>query len=60
MGTATNGKRNDQTLTTITLDQKKLEDKLAAEGKGAVVSITATRKSDVIVGELNGQMAKNM
>ncbi|WP_449603114.1 S-layer homology domain-containing protein [Paenibacillus sp. Marseille-Q9583] len=60
MGTATNGKRNDQTLTTITLDQKKLEDKLDAEGKGAVVSITATSKSDVIVGELNGQMVKNM
>lgn len=60
VGTATNGKRNDQTLTTIALDQKKLEDKLAAEGKGAVVSITAISKSDVIVGELNGQMVKNM
>ncbi|MEK4351436.1 S-layer homology domain-containing protein [Paenibacillus sp. FSL R5-0475] len=60
VGTATNGKRNDQTLTTIALDQKKLEDKLAAEGKGAVVSITATSKSDVIVGELNGQIVKNM
>ncbi|WP_440960102.1 S-layer homology domain-containing protein [Paenibacillus nitricinens] len=60
VGSATNGKRKDQTLTTIALDQKKLEDKLAAEGKGAVVSITATSKSDVIVGELNGQMVKNM
>ncbi|WP_375103159.1 S-layer homology domain-containing protein [Paenibacillus sp. RS8] len=60
VGTATNGKRNDQTQTTITLDQKKLEDKLAAEGKGAVVSISDTSKSDVLVGELNGQMVKNM
>ncbi|OMD41805.1 S-layer homology domain-containing protein [Paenibacillus odorifer] len=60
VGTATNGKRNDQTLTTIALDQKKLEDKLAAEGKGAVISISATSKSDVLVGELNGQMVKNM
>lgn len=60
MGTATNGKRNDQTLTTISLDQKKLEDKLAAEGKGAVVSISSSRQSDATVGELNGQMVKNM
>jgi len=60
VGTATNGKRNDQTLTTISLDQKKLEDKLAAEGKGAVVSISASSQSDVTVGELNGQMVKNM
>ncbi|KTD85896.1 S-layer homology domain-containing protein [Paenibacillus etheri] len=61
VGTATNGNRNDQTLTTIALDQKKLEDKLAAEGKGTVVvSISANRPSDVIVGELNGQMVKNM
>ncbi|MEK4156823.1 Ig-like domain-containing protein [Paenibacillus sp. FSL R10-2779] len=60
VGTATNGKRNEQTLTTIVLDQKKLEEKLATEGKGTVVSIAANSKSDVIVGELNGQMVKNM
>ncbi|WP_248548773.1 Ig-like domain-containing protein [Paenibacillus odorifer] len=60
VGTATNGKRNEQTLITIVLDQKKLEDKLATEGKGTVVSIGANSKSDVIVGELNGQMVKNM
>ncbi|WP_339168252.1 Ig-like domain-containing protein [Paenibacillus sp. FSL H7-0943] len=60
VGTATNGKRNEQTLTTIVLDQKKLEDKLATEGKGTVVSLAANSKSDVIVGELNGQMVKNM
>ena len=60
VGTSTKGKRNDQTITTIALDQKKLEDKLAAEGKGAVVSISANTKSDVVVGELNGQMVRNM
>ncbi|MEK4105888.1 Ig-like domain-containing protein [Paenibacillus sp. FSL R10-2791] len=60
VGTATNGKRNELTLTTIVLDQKKLEEKLATEGKGTVVSIAANSKSDVIVGELNGQMVKNM
>ncbi|WP_082053364.1 S-layer homology domain-containing protein [Gordoniibacillus kamchatkensis] len=59
-GTATTTKRNDQTVTTITIDQKKLDDRLAAEGQGAVVTIPANAKSDVVVGELNGQMVKNM
>lgn len=59
-GTATTGKRNDQTLLTIAVDQKKLDDKLAAEGQGAVVTIPVKTKSDVIIGELNGQMIKNM
>ncbi|WP_372632906.1 S-layer homology domain-containing protein [Cohnella sp.] len=59
-GTATTGKRNDQTLLTIAIDQKKLDDKLAAEGQGAVVTIPVKTKSDVIIGELNGQMVKNM
>ncbi|MFB9278576.1 putative Ig domain-containing protein [Cohnella cellulosilytica] len=59
-GTATTGKRNDQTLLTIAVDEKKLDDKLAAEGQGAVVTIPVKSQSDVIVGELNGQMVKNM
>src|SRR5690606_64883 len=59
-GTATTTKRNDQTVTTITMDQKKLEDRLAAEGQGAVVTIPVNAKSDVVVGELNGQMVKTM
>ncbi|GEM_PF-742544 len=59
-GKATTGKRNEQTLLTIAVDQKKLDDKLAAEGQGAVVTIPVKTKSDVIIGELNGQMVKNM
>ncbi len=59
-GKATTGKRNEQTLLTIVVDQKKLDDKLAAEGQGAVVTIPVKTKSDVIIGELNGQMVKNM
>ncbi len=59
-GKATTGKRNEQTLLTIVVDQKKLDDKLAAEGQGAVVTIPVKAKSDVIIGELNGQMVKNM
>jgi len=59
-GTAATSKRNDQSVTTILVDQKKLEDKLAAEGQGAVVTIPVNTKSDVVIGELNGQMVKSM
>ncbi|MNI08022.1 Endo-1,4-beta-xylanase A precursor [compost metagenome] len=59
-GTAATSKRNDQTVLTITSDQKKLGDKLAAEGQGAVVAIPVNAKFDVVIGELNGQMIKNM
>jgi hypothetical protein len=59
-GTATTTAVNNRTVTTIALDQQKLENKLQAEGRNAVVTIVATAKSDVIAGELNGQMIKNM
>lgn len=59
-GTAATTRRNDQTVTTITIDPKKLIDRLAQEGQRAVVTIPVNAKSDVIVGELNGQMIKNM
>jgi hypothetical protein len=59
-GIAVTSKRDDQTVTTIVVDQKKLEDKLAAEEKGAVVTIPVAAKSDVYIGELNGLMVKNM
>ena len=59
-GKATTNIRDNQTVTTITVDQTKLEDKLAAEGLGAVVTIPVSANSDVVIGELNGQMVKNM
>jgi len=59
-GTATVTKVNNRTVTTITIDPKKLEAKLAAEGQHAVVTIPINMKSDVVIGELNGQMVKNM
>lgn len=59
-GTATTGQRNDQTVTTISVDHKMLDDKLAAEGLHAVVTIPINTKSDVAIGELNGQMVKSM
>ncbi|MFE4573367.1 S-layer homology domain-containing protein [Paenibacillus chitinolyticus] len=59
-GTVTRTQRNGQTVTTVFVDQKKLEDKLAAEGQNAVVAILVNNKSHVAVGSLNGQMVKNM
>ena len=57
-GTATTSQRNNQTVTTISVDQKKLDNKLASEGSGAVVTLPVNTKSDIVIGELNGQMIK--
>ncbi|MBP1994363.1 S-layer homology domain-containing protein [Paenibacillus eucommiae] len=59
-GTASTTTVNGQTVTTVIIDQKKLEDRLAAEKNGAVVVIPVNTKSAVVIGELNGQMVKNM
>jgi len=49
-----------KTITTIIIDEKKLEQKLASEGNNAVVTIPANTGADVMIGQLNGQMVKNM
>jgi hypothetical protein len=59
-GTATVKQVNDQTVTTIDVNQQKLEGKLAAEGKNAVVTVMLTKQSDVLVGQLNGEMIAKM
>ncbi|WP_158630170.1 S-layer homology domain-containing protein [Cohnella sp. AR92] len=46
--------------TIVIVDQKKLEDKLAAEGFGAVVTVPVSTKSDVVVAQLNGQLIQEM
>ncbi|OKP98982.1 chitobiase/beta-hexosaminidase C-terminal domain-containing protein [Paenibacillus sp. P46E] len=51
---------NGQTAVTVAIDQVKLEEKLAVEGQGAVITIPVSQKSDIVIGELNGQMIKNM
>ncbi|WP_281888705.1 InlB B-repeat-containing protein [Paenibacillus sp. YYML68] len=57
-GIMTTTKQKDQVVTTVVLDQKKLEDRLAAEGQQAVITIPVLEKSDVTIGELNGQTVK--
>ena len=59
-GTATRSMRNDQTVTTIVIDQQKLEERYVSEGQGAVVTIPSSGDTDVVITELNGQMAQNM
>ncbi|MNI12536.1 Endo-1,4-beta-xylanase A precursor [compost metagenome] len=59
-GTATTTIVNNQSVTTIVLDQTKLEEKMKAEGQHAVITIQVNTNSDVVVGELSGQMVKNM
>ena len=59
-GTMTTGTRNGQTVTTVTLDENRLEERLAEEGRGTVVTIPVNTGTEVVVGELNGQMVKSM
>ena len=59
-GTATTSQQNGKSVTTIAVDEQKLEQRLSAEGRGAVITIPVNTGSDVVVGELNGQMVKNM
>ncbi|WP_088830362.1 fibronectin type III domain-containing protein [Paenibacillus tyrfis] len=47
-------------VTTVTLDRNKLEERLAKEGKSAVVTIPVNTASDVVIAELNGQMVSGM
>ncbi|WP_339299278.1 S-layer homology domain-containing protein [Paenibacillus sp. FSL R5-0623] len=60
IGSATSSERNSQSVTTVTVDSVKLDEKLSAEGNGATVTILLNTQSDVVIGELNGQMIKNM
>lgn len=59
VGTAVTAERNGQTVTTVTLDPQKLEERLASEGPGAVITVPVNR-ADVVIGTLNGQLVKLM
>lgn len=59
-GQAIPSRRNQQTSLTIVVDQQKLNDRLAAEGQRAVVTIPIRQAFDVFVGELTGEMIRTM
>lgn len=52
--------QDGKTITTVAVDPEKLEQKLAAEGKHAVVTIPVSIASNVVRGELDGAMVKSM
>ncbi|MEK3706761.1 X2-like carbohydrate binding domain-containing protein [Paenibacillus sp. FSL R7-0198] len=61
IGVATDTTVNNRQVTTIRVDQSVFESKLASEGQGAVITIPfSSNKSDIIIGELTGQMIKSM
>ncbi|MDT0125357.1 S-layer homology domain-containing protein [Paenibacillus sp. RRE4] len=60
IGKSVASKEGERTVTTITVDQKQLDTKLDAEGQGAVVTIPVSAESNIIIGELTGQMIKKM
>ncbi len=49
-----------QTVTTVTVDDSKIEQKLNAEGNHAIVTIPFNTQADVVIGVLNGQTIKSM
>ncbi|WP_372516720.1 X2-like carbohydrate binding domain-containing protein [Paenibacillus silviterrae] len=49
-----------QTVTTVVVDPARLEERLNTAGQNAVITIPITTASDVVVGELNGQMVSNL
>ncbi|MCQ6562252.1 cadherin-like beta sandwich domain-containing protein [Paenibacillus mendelii] len=59
-GTMTISRRNEQTVTSITVDLNKLVEMLKLGGERPVVTIPFSNHSDVVIGELNGLMIKTM
>ncbi|HPR92983.1 MAG TPA: S-layer homology domain-containing protein [Syntrophomonadaceae bacterium] len=60
-GTAvTTTNTSGQTVTTITVDSQKLLQRLDQEGNNSVITIQTDNGSDVVIGELNGQIIKSM
>lgn len=58
--TATTTKVENRTVLTLTLDDKKVEEKLQEEGNNTVVTISFNSNADVAACQLNGQTVKNM
>ncbi|MBH5319632.1 InlB B-repeat-containing protein [Paenibacillus sp. GSMTC-2017] len=59
-GTSTTTTVNNQETTTITIDTKKLEENLADAGQNVIITVPVTATSDIIIGQLNGELVKFM
>lgn len=51
---------DNKKLTTVTVDEQKLNKVLATVDQGYVVTVPVSNHSDVVIGELNARMVKNM
>jgi len=60
VGTETVITRNSKQVTTITVDSKEIENLLAEVNNRAMITIPFVKETDVAIGELNGQLIKNM
>jgi hypothetical protein len=58
--TVTTTREGDKTVTTVVIDDHKIDEVLAQEGNKSVVTIPVTSGADVVTGTLNGQTVKNM
>ncbi|WP_338552082.1 S-layer homology domain-containing protein [Paenibacillus sp. KS-LC4] len=60
LGSAKVTKIDSQTVSTITVDQKRLAGLLAEQANLAVITIQSKASSDVVIAELNGQIIHDM
>jgi len=51
---------NNKIVTTVVIDDNKVNERLKSEGNNAVVTIGINNNSDTVIGSLNGQTVKNM
>lgn len=59
-GISVKSARGEQAVNTVHMDSRKLEAKLAAEGEGSRVTIAFKGNEDIVIGQLDAQMVKNM
>ncbi|WP_051280375.1 S-layer homology domain-containing protein, partial [Anaerovorax odorimutans] len=57
---STTSKEGEKTVTTVVVNEAKLEEKMRGQGDNYVITIPVSKSSDVVVGQLNGQIVKNM
>ncbi len=60
VGTASTTQENGQTVTTVSVDSGKLEQKLSQAGQGGTITIPVQTASDKVVVALTGDMLKSM
>jgi hypothetical protein len=59
-GTIANTKVDGKKISTISIDEQRLEQMLAEEKINPVITIPVSTEADVIIAELNGRMIRNM